>query len=478
YGEYLYDLKFTKIEQYFDFINGFDQKNIWMKHVCSKLTEEFISYLYKRETKLSMKLFEMMGRNNIEDNDEEISLIEILDFSLVRNTKKEDYDSDPQDEDEKDFEESEDEDESGFDDNNELVLYENDQEIKDVDYIKNYIKENMKNSVGYLDDEKLIYKNEIDIKKERVREIENWYLMSEKKIEKFLIDLINRYTNDVSMMNEYVSNRGVITKKRKPKVDILVHKISEKKRKITDYFKKDIINEDKKPGYSAYVCLETGYFSNKFPKNKNGGYSYKGFYSTIEALKFGTRIQQFNNQLKNRRDDKDPEYFVFDIFQLQKNKITTGTNISVHRLKDLNFRNSNLEFVDYVKSTNIDLFSISYEAILKLVKNEKYKDKNIKIISKNISFLVILRYKFYFWERNNFKNGIDMVTDGEDFDSLSDTELDEKMSEYSDYKDVEILKEIFLNMKKITSPLMVIWVLRVFQILILFLKSLSKIQKK
>ncbi|CAG8839974.1 34315_t:CDS:2, partial [Gigaspora margarita] len=138
YGEYLYDLKFTKIEQYFDFINGFDQENIWMKHVCLKLTEEFISYLYKRETELSMKLFEMTGRNNIEDDDEEISLIEIvetdafkknnwkytdgkiilyeknreLDFSLVRNIKKEDYDSDPQDEDEEDFEESEDEDES------------------------------------------------------------------------------------------------------------------------------------------------------------------------------------------------------------------------------------------------------------------------------------------------------------------------------------------------------------------------------
>ncbi|CAG8834376.1 10191_t:CDS:2, partial [Gigaspora margarita] len=202
------------------------------------------------------------------------------------------------------------------------------------------------------------------------------------------------YTNDVSMMNEYVSNSDGITKKRKPKVDILVRKISEKKRKITDYFKKDIINEDEKP------------------------------------------------------DDKDPEYFVFDIFQPQKNKITTGTNISVHQLKDPNFRNSNLEFVDYVKSTNIDSFSISYEAILKLVKNEKYKDKNIKIISKNISFLVILRYKFYFWERNNFKNGINMVTDGEDFDGLSDTELDEKMSKYSDHKDVEILKEIFLNMKK------------------------------
>ncbi|CAG8778548.1 32162_t:CDS:10, partial [Gigaspora margarita] len=483
-------------------------ENIWIKHVCSKLTEKFISYLYKRETELSMKLFEIMGRNNIEDNDKEIL-----------NTKKEDYDSDPQNEDEEDFEEFEDKDESGFDNNNELVLYENDQEIKDIDYIKNYIKENIKNSVGYLDDEKLIYKNEIDIEKERVREIEEWYLvdkdfiyknttlkqasfsnkgnkniinflnkirvqkikvlaprffyyilainreksvsnrmilvdqfdlkihkinkyhylkgiksflsvcleMSEKKVEKILIDLINRYTNDVSMMNKYVSNSGGVTKKRKPKVDILVQKSS---------------------GYSAYVCLKTGYLLDKFPKNKNGGYSYKGFYSTIEASKFGTRIQQFNNQLKNRRDDKDPEYFVFNIFQPQKNKITTRTNISVHRLKDLNFRNSDLEFVDYVRSTNIDSFGISYKAILKLVKNEKYKDKNIKIIFKNIFFLAILRYKFYFWKRNNFKNGINMVTDGEDFDGLSNTELDEKMSEYSDHKDVEILNEIFLNMKK------------------------------
>ncbi|CAG8700267.1 26092_t:CDS:2 [Gigaspora margarita] len=534
YDKYLNDLKFTKIEQYFDFINEFDQENIWMKHVCSKLTEEFISYLYKKETELSIKLFEMMGRNNIEDDDEEISLIDIvetdafkknnwkytdrkiilyeknreLDFSLVRNTKKEDYNSDPQDKDEEDFEESEDEDESEFDDNNELVLYKNNQEIKDVDNIKNYIKENIKNSVRYLDNEKLIYKNEIDIKKERVRKIEDWYLvdkdfiyknttlkqasftingeksglnqiklvdqfdpkihmidkyhylkgvksflfvcleMSEKKVEKFLIDLINRYTNDISMMNKYVSNSSGIIKKRKPKVDILVRKILEKKRKITDYFKKDIINKDEDPSYSVYICLETGYLSDKFPKNKNGGYSYKRFYSTIEASKFGTKIQQFNNQLKNRRDDKDPKYFVFDIFQLQKNKITAGTNISVHRLKDLNFRNSDLEFVDYVRSTNIDLFSISYEAILKLVKNEKYKDKNITIISKNISFLVILRYKFYFWKRNNFKNRIDIVTNGEDFDGLSDTELDEKMSEYSDHKDVEILKEIFLNIKK------------------------------
>ncbi|CAG8600870.1 13482_t:CDS:2 [Dentiscutata heterogama] len=76
--KYIYELKFINIEQYYMIINGQDKKNIWMKHVFENITEEFIKYLYQKETELDMELFEMTGRNNTENDDEEILIIEIM----------------------------------------------------------------------------------------------------------------------------------------------------------------------------------------------------------------------------------------------------------------------------------------------------------------------------------------------------------------------------------------------------------------
>ncbi|CAG8744162.1 5440_t:CDS:1, partial [Dentiscutata heterogama] len=84
YIEYIYELKFINIEQYYIFINGQDEKNIWMKHVFENITEEFIKYLYQKEMELDMELFEMTGRNNTENDDEEISIIEITQTSAFK----------------------------------------------------------------------------------------------------------------------------------------------------------------------------------------------------------------------------------------------------------------------------------------------------------------------------------------------------------------------------------------------------------
>ncbi|CAG8857530.1 20010_t:CDS:2, partial [Gigaspora margarita] len=90
--------------------------------------------------------------------------------------------------------------------------------IKDVDYIKNYIKENMKNSVRYLDDKKLIYKNEIDIEKVRVREIEDWYLVDKDFIYK------NTTLKQASFTingEKSVSNRMKLVDQFDPKIHII-----------------------------------------------------------------------------------------------------------------------------------------------------------------------------------------------------------------------------------------------------------------
>ncbi|CAG8482037.1 16888_t:CDS:2, partial [Dentiscutata heterogama] len=54
-----------------------DKENIWIKHVFETLIEKFIRYLYYKKVELDMELFEMTGRNNTENDDKEISIIEI-----------------------------------------------------------------------------------------------------------------------------------------------------------------------------------------------------------------------------------------------------------------------------------------------------------------------------------------------------------------------------------------------------------------
>ncbi|CAG8721778.1 6507_t:CDS:2 [Gigaspora margarita] len=178
FGEYLYNLKFTKIDQYYNFINGLDKKNNWMKYISFKLTKKFISYLYKKETELNIELFEIIDRNNIEDNEKEISLIEIkylnrkiilykndkeLDFGLIKNTKKNIINNIDIDDENEDYDEYKSDNKMNtnlnnlqkfikyniekkhlsFDNNNELVLYENKQEIRDK-------KNKFKNSIDMI----------------------------------------------------------------------------------------------------------------------------------------------------------------------------------------------------------------------------------------------------------------------------------------------------------------------------------------
>ncbi|CAG8449366.1 8827_t:CDS:2 [Cetraspora pellucida] len=68
YGRYLYNMKFTKIEEYQDFINGVN-KNDFAKETSKRVVEDFIKYLYSKETELNLELFEQNARNNEEEED-------------------------------------------------------------------------------------------------------------------------------------------------------------------------------------------------------------------------------------------------------------------------------------------------------------------------------------------------------------------------------------------------------------------------
>ncbi|CAG8683329.1 1174_t:CDS:1, partial [Dentiscutata heterogama] len=77
---------------------------------------------------------------------------------------------------------------------------------------------------------------------------------------------------------------------------------------------------------------------------------------------------------------------------------------------------------------------------------EQYKDKNIIIISNNSALPNILKYKFYKWVANNFKKGVDVITD-EEYDRISDTERDEKLTEFTHIEYADLLQQIFKYMK-------------------------------
>ncbi|CAG8825718.1 21516_t:CDS:1, partial [Cetraspora pellucida] len=75
YSKYLYNKKFTKIEEYQNFINFNEDE--WCRDISKKIVEDFIKYLYSKETELELELFEQNARNNEEEDNGEMTFIEL-----------------------------------------------------------------------------------------------------------------------------------------------------------------------------------------------------------------------------------------------------------------------------------------------------------------------------------------------------------------------------------------------------------------
>ncbi|CAG8652010.1 6036_t:CDS:1 [Dentiscutata heterogama] len=198
--------------------------------------------------------------------------------------------------------------------------------------------------------------------------------------------------------------------------------------------------------YSVYVCLDTGDVVNSFPRDSN--LTYKGFTDVSFASEVSVRLVSFYNKLKEEREKKDPEYFYINIVQQTKKKLLGKTMVAIYRL-DSKLEKSDVTLIDRVEDDgqNTNSLYLSYDLIKRsIVSKEQYKDKNIIIISNNSALSNIFKYKFYKWSTNNFKKGVDVVTD-EDYDGISDTEKNEKLTEFSYIDNADLLKDILKYMK-------------------------------
>ncbi|CAG8740293.1 9480_t:CDS:1, partial [Dentiscutata heterogama] len=207
--------------------------------------------------------------------------------------------------------------------------------------------------------------------------------------------------------------------------------------------------------YAVYVCLDTGDVVNNYTKDlRKSNLTYKGFTNVSYTSEISVKLVSFYNKLKENREDKEPEYFYINVNQQTKDKLLRKTMVAIYKL-DPKLKNSDVILIDRVEDDdpNTNSLHLSYDLIKRsIVSKEQYKDKNIIIISNNSAIPNILKYKFYRWAINNFKKGVDVITD-EEYDGLSDTERNEKLSEFTYIEDADLLKEIYKFMETNNSTI-------------------------
>ncbi|CAG8785588.1 10738_t:CDS:2, partial [Cetraspora pellucida] len=90
YGNYLFDKKFTKIEEYQDFINYNEHE--WSRDISKKVVSDFIKYLYSKEKLTNHRCFDYNNPGRWEIVNEKIILYDennnLIDFSRNRENQK------------------------------------------------------------------------------------------------------------------------------------------------------------------------------------------------------------------------------------------------------------------------------------------------------------------------------------------------------------------------------------------------------
>ncbi|CAG8686875.1 16106_t:CDS:2, partial [Cetraspora pellucida] len=87
YAKYLYKLKFTTIEEYQSFINGTHEQD-FCRDTSMIVVEDFVKYLYSKESELDLKFFEQNAKNNDDEDEGEMTFIELTDHRCFKYNSK------------------------------------------------------------------------------------------------------------------------------------------------------------------------------------------------------------------------------------------------------------------------------------------------------------------------------------------------------------------------------------------------------